>query len=112
MAMTIFAVGFLGIGKLVAATLQNNSRGHTITRATMLAQEKIETLKLLSIEAMKARCRADSDPEHLGPIFERRCAVDESFSDNANILEVTVSWQRKGQYREVTLKTLTLGHGK
>jgi prepilin-type N-terminal cleavage/methylation domain-containing protein len=110
-AMTIFAVGFLGIGKLVGMTLRNNTTGHTITRATMLAQEKIETLKLQSIDAMKDLCPADGGPERIDTNFERRCAVDESYSGGANIIEVTVSWQRNGRARDVVLKTLTLGDG-
>ena len=110
-AMSVFAVGMLGIGRLVGATLRNNTTGHTLTRATMLAQEKIETLKLLSISAMKNRCPEDGKPEKIGTLFERRCTVDESYSSSANIIEVTVSWKHKGQSRDVTLKTMTLGGG-
>ena len=110
-AMTIFAVGLLGIGQLVGATLRNNTTGHTLTRATMLAQEKIETLKLLPIDAMRDQCPEDGEPEKIGTIFERRCTVDESYSSSVNIIEVTVSWKHNGQNRDVTLKTMTLGGG-
>lgn len=110
-AMTIFAIGFLGIGTLVSATLRNNTTGHTLTRATMLAQEKIETLKLLSLDAMKAQCPVDGDPEKIGTLFERRCAVDDSYSSSASIIKVTVSWQHNGQNRDATLTTMTLGGG-
>jgi prepilin-type N-terminal cleavage/methylation domain-containing protein len=110
-AMTIFAVGFLGIGKIIGATLRNNTTGHTMTRATMLAQEKIETLKLLSLDGMKAQCPADRDPEKIDTIFERRCRVDITYTGGIHIIEVTVSWQHKDQTREVVLKTLTLGDG-
>ena len=82
-----------------------------MTRATMLAQEKIETLKLLSIESMKDQCPIDGEPEKIDTLFERRCVVDESYSSSANIIEVTVSWKRNGQTRDVSLKTMTLGGG-
>jgi prepilin-type N-terminal cleavage/methylation domain-containing protein len=110
-AMTIFAVGLLGIGQLVDATQRNNLTGHALTRATMLAQEKIESLKLLSIDGMKDLCPVDGDPENIDALFERTCSVDESYSSSVNIIEVTVSWKRKGQTRDVTLKTMTFGGG-
>jgi prepilin-type N-terminal cleavage/methylation domain-containing protein len=110
-AMTIFAVGLLGIGQLVGATLRNNATGHTLTRATMLAQEKVESLKLLSIDGMKDQCPVDGEPENIAPHFERSCTVDSSYSSSVNIIEVTVSWKRNGQYRDVTLKTMTFGGG-
>ena len=110
-AMSVFAVGMLGIGQLVGATLRNNTTGHTLTRGTMLAQEKIETLKLQSINAMQDRCPEDGQPEKIGTLFERQCTVDKSYSSGANIIEVTVSWKHNGQNRDVTLKTMTLGGG-
>ena len=109
-AMTILAVGLLSMGKLVGVTLGNNVTGHTISRATLLAQDKIEALKLQTIDTMKDLCHG-SVPEKIDTIFERRCLVDRSYSDRANIIEVTVSWQRQGQTRDVVLKTLTLGDG-
>ena len=109
-AMTILAVGLLSMGKLVGVTLGNNVTGHRISRATLLAQDKIEALKLQSINAMKDLCQGGG-AEKIDSIFERRCVVDRSYSDRAHIIEVTVSWQRQGQTRDVVLKTLTLGDG-
>ncbi len=110
-AMTIFAIGLLGIGQLVGTTLRNNTTGHALTRATMLAQERIETLKLLSIDAMKGQCPEEGEPEKIDTVFQRKCAVDDSYSTSANIIEVTVSWKNNGRTRDVTLKTMSLGGG-
>ncbi|MBT8372335.1 MAG: hypothetical protein KJO34_15315 [Deltaproteobacteria bacterium] len=111
MATAIFAIGFLAVATLVLSTIRNNTSGDIITQATMLARDRIESLKALSIIQMKNQCAENIEPERLGGIFERVCNVDTSFSSSANIIEVTVSWQRRGQDREVVLTTLTRGNG-
>ena len=110
-AMAIFAIGFLAVGSMVLSTTRNNTAGNIITIATMLAREKIEYLKTLPIQQMKTQCAEDLEVEHLGGSFERVCNVSASFSETVKIIEVTVSWNRRGQNRAVVLRTLTRGKG-
>ena len=99
-AMAIFAIGFLAVGSMVLSTTRNNTAGNIITIATMLA-----------IQQMKTQCAEDLEVEHLGGSFERVCNVSASFSETVKIIEVTVSWNRRGQNRAVVLRTLTRGKG-
>jgi len=110
-AMAIFAIGILAVGSMVLSTTRNNTAGNIITIATMLAREKIEYLKTLPIQQMETQCSEDLEVEHLSGAFERACDVSASFSETAKIIEVTVSWNRRGQNREVVLRTLTRGNG-
>ena len=111
MAMAIFAIGFLAVGTMLLSTVRNNTAGNILTQATLLARDRIESLKLLSITQMEEQCQENAEPERLGGIFERVCSVDTSFSSSANFIEVKVRWQRWGQNREVVLRTLTRGNG-
>ena len=110
-AMAIFAIGILAVGSMVLSTTRNNTAGNIITIATLLAREKIEYLKTLPIQQMEIQCSEDLEAEHPSGIFERVCDVSASFSETVKIIEVTVSWNRRGQTREVVLRTLTRGNG-
>ena len=115
-AMAIFAIGFLAVGTMVIATTRNNTNGNIMTRATMLARERIEFLKTLPVDQMSDKCKDESEPEHLDPIFEWVCDLpsppeNSELSADANIIEVTVSWQRQGKNRKVVLRTITRGNG-
>ena len=110
-AMAIFTIGFLAVGTMVLSTTHNNTAGNLITEGTMLAREKIEFLKTLPVDQMKAQCSGEPEAERLNGIFERSCDVQASYSDKAKIVEVTVAWRRRGQTREVVLRTLTRGKG-
>ncbi len=109
--MAIFAIGFLAVGSMVLSTTRNNTTGNIITMATMLARERIEYLKTLPIQQMEIQCSEEIEAEHVGGIFEHECDISTSFSETVKILEVTVSWNRRGQNREVVLRTLTRGNG-
>ena len=111
MAMTIFAIGFLAIGTMVIWTTRNNTTGNIVTSATMMARERIEFLKSLPIDQMVNECLDTLEPEVIGQIYERECDVDTSHSATANIIRVKVSWNRKGEKREIELATLTKGNG-
>ena len=111
MAMAIFAVGFLAIGKMLIYTTRNNTSGNFMTQATMIAREQMEYLKTLPIDDMSAQCLDENEPEVFFQNFKRECQVEPDFSSTANIIEVKVKYSRWGDAREVVLKTLTRGNG-
>ena len=110
MAIAIFAIGFLAIGTMVIWTTRNTTTGNIVTQATMIARQRIEFLKTLPVDDMEAYCLDADEPEIIAPIYERECAVSD-YSDTANIIEVKVSWNRRGQNRDVVLTTLSQGNG-
>ena len=110
MAMAIFAIGFLAIGTMVIQTTRNTTTGNIVTQATMLGRERIEFLKTLPIDDMAAQCEDAGKPEIIAPIYERECDI-ETHTDTANLIEVKVSWNRRGQNRDVVLRTLSKGNG-
>ena len=110
-AMAIFAIGFIVVGSMVLSTTRNNTTGNLLTTATMIARERIEYLKTLPIQQMQTQCSEDLESEHLGGTFKRACDVSASFSKTTKIIQVTVSWNRGGQNREVVLRTLSRGSG-
>ena len=110
MAMAIFAIGFLAIGTMVIWTTRNTTTGNIVTQATMIARERIEFLKTLPVDDMEAQCEDGGEPEIIAPIYERECDIA-YYSDTANIIEVKVSWNRRGQNRDVVLTTLSQGNG-
>jgi prepilin-type N-terminal cleavage/methylation domain-containing protein len=110
MAMAIFAIGFLAIGTMVIWTTRNTTTGNMVTQATMIARERMEFLKTLPVNDMADYCLDTGEPEIIVPIYERECDIA-YYSDTANIIEVKVSWNRRGQNRDVVLKTLSQGNG-
>ncbi len=106
MAITIFAIGFLAVSTLVIATTRNTTTGNIVTQATMLAREKIEELKMTPSPVPLTE---DSDTRD---IFTRSWKItDPMGSALARQIEVTVNWSRRGQNRQVVLKTITRGNG-
>jgi prepilin-type N-terminal cleavage/methylation domain-containing protein len=110
MAMAIFAIGFLAIGTMVIWTTRNTTTGNMVTQATMIARERMEFLKTLPVNDMADYCLDTGEPEIIVPIYERECDIA-YYSDTANIIEVKVSWNRRGQNRDVVLRTLSKGNG-
>jgi len=110
-AMAIFAMGLVVVGSMVLSTTRNNTAGNIITIGTMLAREKIEYLKTLPIHQMETQCAEDLAAEHLLGAFWRVCRVSASFSETVKIIKVSVSWDVRGQNREVVLRTLSRGNG-
>ena len=110
MAMAIFAIGFLAIGTMVIQTTRNTTTGNIVTQATMIGRQRIEFLKTLPVDQMAANCLDADEPEIIAPIYERECDV-EKHTDTANIITVKVSWNRRGQNRDVVLRTISKGNG-
>ena len=106
-AMAIFAIGFLAVGTMVLSTTRNNTTGNIATQATMHAIEKLEELKSEDIDDM-----VDSNDQP-GPagIFKRSWKVTDTGIGSSRLIEVTVSWDRMGQARDVVLSTITKGNG-
>jgi type II secretory pathway pseudopilin PulG len=118
-AMTIFAVGFMAIGKMVIFTTRNNTTANITTQATLLASKKIEELKYTGdINSLPSATTIINDDNPIdqfgdsGGIFNQSWKISTPpDSDTSRQIEVTVSWTRRGKQRSVVLRTITRGGG-
>ncbi len=118
-AMTIFAIGFLAIGKMVIFTTRNNTQANITTQATLLASKKLEELKytgdITSLPSTTTIITDDNPIDEYGDsggIFNRSWKISDPLKyDTSRQIEVTVSWMRRGKQRSVVLKTMTKGGG-
>ncbi len=117
-AMTIFSIGFLAVGRMIIFTTHNNTRSNIMTQATLLATKTLEDfkntpdIKTLAIgEDFNDGGPVDADGNP-GGIFTRSWSVRDPLAFNTSReIEVSVSWTREGQMRRIVLKTLTRGKG-
>lgn len=117
-SIAIFSIGFLAVAMLVISVTQNNTRGHILTQANMLAKAKLEMLKGEDIESddLKVGDYADTSTVdaygNQGGIFTRTWTIQDQLGFNTSReITVTVNWKRHGQTRSVVLTTLTKGNG-
>ena len=111
-SMAIFTIGFLAIAGLVVATTRNNTTGHTLTEATMLAEAKVEYLKGLPLDQLAEACLDENEPEIVNQLYARECEVSTLGSTGSiKTIKVTVKWKKSGHQRQVILQTNTRGMG-
>ena len=123
LAMAIFSIGILAVASLQLWNVKNNTTGNITTQASMLAREKMEELKGVSdvrdLASTGELGVAQSDPNNpvdpegnTGGIFTRNWTVSNPFGGNSSRqIQVTVSWNRRGQSRSVQISTITRGNG-
>ena len=105
-AMAIFSIGILALGSMQLWSVKNNTTGNITTQATLLAKAKIEDLKNTGDLTSLA---GDTDSDG---IFTREWTVTNPLGgDKTRKIQVTVSWNRRGQNRSVELETITQGNG-
>lgn len=117
-AMAIFSIGFLAVGKMIIFTTHNNTRSNIMTQATLLATKTLEDFKntpdiaALAIgEDFNDGGSVDADG-NLGGIFTRSWSIRDPVGFNTSRqIEVTVRWTRRGLTRRIVLTTLTRGKG-
>lgn len=116
-AIAIFAIGILAVAKMQYGSTHNNTAGNITTQATMLAREKLEELKSLPFTDTDLDFGPHDDTDDL--IAEKGEAMsrytrkwdvsDPGIGSNARQIQVTVSWTRHSQTREIELTSITRG---
>jgi prepilin-type N-terminal cleavage/methylation domain-containing protein len=115
-AVAIFSIGILAVAKLQLWNVKNNTTGNITTMATMLGRAQLEDLKgvadvttLTDGADPNNPVDADGNP---GGIFTRTWTVTNPLGGSiTRRIDVTVSWNRRGQDRSVVLSTITRGNG-
>jgi len=93
-AILILSIGILGLAPLFVISMYGNSFSNEMTRANLLATEKIETLKGFSNFSPIPYTETETGLEG---IFTRQTRVDDSTSDasvpvGVYAIQMTVSW--------------------
>lgn len=114
MAMAIFSIGILAVASLQISAVQNNDLGNLITQATMLAQEKMESLK--STDDITALTDgSETNIDHYGEsggIFDRSWTISNPLGGSSSRqIEIAVQWSKRGINRNVILAAITRGEG-
>ena len=119
--MTIFAIALLGLAKVQLATMLGNQTARDITEATMVAQNKIEELKM---KDLVGAAWVDTDDDGISGLSDEDADADASRTDlflhgkhydifwniapetpvdGNRLLRVIVRWTNRGEVKRVTL---------
>jgi type IV pilus assembly protein PilV len=115
-ALAIFSIGILGVAQLQLWNIKNNTTGNITTQATMLARAQLEELKNIDDVTDLTNGADANNPINpdgsAGGIFTRSWTISNPHGGNiSRQIQVTVSWNRRGQNRSVVLTTITKGNG-
>lgn len=93
--MLLLAVGILGVGGLAITTVQGNDRGNKLTRATILAQDRLEEVRTAGYDGAAAFAGTEGYGAIAGqPAFKRVVTVtDDTPGTWMKTVTVTVSWE-------------------
>ena len=115
-AVAIFSIGILAVAKLQFWNVKNNTTGNITTMATMLGRAQLEDLKgVADVTTLTDGADPDNPVDadgNPGGIFTRTWTVTNPLGGSTTRrIDVTVSWNRRGQDRSVVLSTITRGNG-
>jgi type IV pilus assembly protein PilV len=114
-SLAIFSIGILAVAQLQIWNVKNNTTANISTQATLLARAKLEDLKNMPFTHAKLGIGTHNDANNpidiqgtSGGIFNRQWTVTGFAGDPANWRQVdmTVSWNRLGQNRQIDLTTI------
>lgn len=110
-AITILAIGLLGLAGLQGTAINGNQHGNMISQATVLAQDVIEEIRNADYEDINEANFAALESGVGGSRFDRAVLieVDEPLNELKRVT-VTVSW-RKLRRHQVVLRTIASDEG-
>lgn len=129
-AMSVLAIGILGVTSLQINAVRNVAVGNLYSRANALANQHVEYLKTIPLDLLEAwdgddvenrASETESDRGDVQPIFRRQTSInipaelDAANAEFCRLITVTVSWTgmstSAGTRRIVTVSGLTRGEG-
>ena len=90
--LIILAVGLLGIVAMQVTSTKSSSFSNNVTRATILAQDKLEYLKNLSYRDSGLSSGQHDEGAISGTIFARHYTIVEDPGNWIKMITVTVQW--------------------
>ena len=103
-AISIFAVGLLGVATMQISAIRGNRLGNEVTQATFLGQAKLEELK------NSTNVANEPDGNDQQGIFTRTWVITPNTAYSRRVT-VTVAWTIGGNTHNVVLSTVTRGGG-
>jgi len=117
-AMAIFSIGILAVGKMMYMAVRTNSTGNEVTEAAMLAQSTLETLKNTTDvstlpkngeQPSESSLDQNGDP---GGIYTRTLDfTDPNGNDDSRLIKITIVWSRLSGTKTIEFETITQGNG-
>jgi len=103
--LIILAIGVLAIAGMQITSIVGTSFSNNLTQASVLAQDRLEFLKGLSLNDARLNTGTYNDPPDIG-IFTRSYAAIRNANPNFVTITYTVSWLERGMTRTVTFRTI------
>ena len=107
MALVFLAVGLLALAGLHVASLRGNTFSQHLTRATLMAQDRLEFLKNLPLSSRQLQPNQYNDQQVTPPgsrmSFQRTYSVTEA--NSVKTIQYTVLWNDGRRNHSVTFTT-------
>lgn len=110
-AVTILAVGLLAVAGLQITAIQGNSQGNSVSQATALAEDRIESIRNMDYAAISFVPNPNIETNVAGTLYTRETLVevDTPMSDLKKIT-VTVKWETNKPHK-IVLRTIVVNGG-
>ena len=96
--LVILAIGILAITAMQITSTKGGYFSKNVTRATIIAQDKLEYLKNLSYRDSDLSSGQHSEGAISGTIFSRQCTIVEDAGNSMKTITVTVQWTDRGNH--------------
>ena len=103
--LVILAIGILAIAGLQITSLVGTTFSSNLTQASVLAQDRLEFLKGLSLNDTRLDTGTYNDPPDIG-IFKRSYSANRNPNPNFVTITYTVSWLERGVTHTVSFRTI------
>lgn len=103
--LIILAIGLLAIAGMQITSIVGTSFSSNLTQASVLAQERLEFLKGLSLNDARLNTGTYNDPPDIG-IFTRSYQANRNANPDFVTIIYTISWLEKGVTHTVTFRTI------
>jgi type IV pilus assembly protein PilV len=111
-AVTILAIGLLGVAGLQVTAIKGNSHGNTISQATAIAEEQVEIIRNMDYSEVTFDPNPFVENNVDGTIYTRTTEVEDNTPLNdLKRVTVTVSWTAGNKNRQVQLRTIVSNEG-
>lgn len=107
-AVSILAIGLLGLAGLQGTAINGNHHGNTISQATVLAQDTIEKIRNTNYDDINTTNFPASQTDG---IFEKAILIeDDTPLNELKRVTVTVTWRKLNKH-QVVLRTIVSDEG-
>ncbi len=103
--LIILAIGILAVAGMQITSIRGSSFSNNLTQASVLAQDRLEFLKSLSLNDAQLNTGTYNDLPDIG-IFKRSYQTNRNPNPNFVTITYTVSWLEKGVTHTVSFRTI------